>query len=371
MGCCASQTAHADVEHPASQALFAEATKAKCKRCEEQAKVISELSQTIDELRSTLDKLESHDPELATLECRLVSGDFLANIHLNALEPCSTLIEKLTAELASNGTRQCFKLLIFEKEVRGDKLLSEYGVTPGAHVNVTVVMVQLTTGLVSLSLVHPVPGTNGRVQAYLDDVTDGGGWLLFWCYAHQGGTNPDLVPGKLPTDPEAGFSHASFLTLEHALGTQLQSSDVAEVRFYARSSGHNRVMHFKTANRGVAKMVAGEAGDASGFGTCAVSGAAGWWQGDNWSALEGHSAKLPRSGNGWWGSFGHFFVFEAGVRTWAIKGSGYRWEVDDHVAHRECAGPVANADGYDGTSRTTLHQIWVRFHPHVLTMSPA
>jgi len=298
----------------------------------------------------------------------------IAELKMKVFESCSMLIEKLAAELASNDPRQNLKLLIFEKEVDPAKLLAEQGVKPGAHVTVTVVVIQLTTGLVSLS---PGPksqiasASNGRVQAYLDDVTDGGGWLLFWCYAHQGGTNPDLVPNKLPTDPAAGFSHASFPSLKQALGLELRSDDVAEVRFYARSSGHNRVIHFKTANRGVAKMVAGEAGDAAGFNTCAGSGAAGWWQGNNWTALEGHSANLPRSGNGWWGSFGHFFVYEGGVRTWAIKGSGFRWEVDDHVANREGAGPVANADGYDGTSRTTLHQIWVRFHPNVLTINSA
>jgi hypothetical protein len=307
------------------------------------------------------------DSPLAFVECQHMSGEVLMKISIGAQEPASALVQRIVAGMESNGPSPRLRLLLSDKEMEPDLPLSEQGVTAGAHVVVTVVVIQAMKGSVMLSPGTKFGSASGRVQAYLDDETNGGKWILMWCYAHEGGTNPDLVPNKLPADPEKGFSHANFQCLSAGFGAQLKCEDVQEVRFYARSSGHNRVMHFKTGNLGVKRMVAGEAGDAAGFNTCAASGAGGWWQGNNWTALDGHSATLPRSGNGWWGSFGHFFVYEAGVRTWAIKGSGYRWEVDDHVAHRECAGPVANADGYDGTSRTTLHQIWVRFNDDAVT----
>jgi len=202
-----------------------------------------------------------------------------------------------------------------------------------------------------------------ELPVVVDDETDGGGWALLWCYAHKGGTNPELVPGTPPTSATDGFSHCTLKDLNRLYGTALRTDQIDEVRFFAKTSGHGRVMHFKSRDRGLVAMAAGDHGDPKEFNSGQGSGAGGWWGGGRWTALPGHTARLPAAGNGWWGSFSHYLVYQGGVRTWAIRGSGYRWEVDDHVAHKEGAGAEANREGYDGMSRTTLHQIWVRFAP--------
>jgi len=168
-------------------------------------------------------------------------------------------------------------------------------------------------------------------------------------------------------DTKRAFSHANVTDLGNLLGEELLSSHVKEVRFYAKSSGHSRVIHFKSANLGLCQLVATEDGTQFQAARAVSSTAQGWWsrkhQDDGWTPLSGHNAFSPDSANGWHGSLSHYLYYEGGSRTWAIKGSGFRWEVDDHVAHREGAGPRANKEGFDGMSRTTLHQIWVRFHP--------
>lgn len=207
--------------------------------------------------------------------------------------------------------------------------------------------------------------TERSCAVVVDDATDGGDWVLLWCYAHEGGTNPDLVSGKLPTSPD-GFSHATVTHLGRELGVDLTAAHVKEVRFYAHSSGHERVIHFKSANRGLCELVAEK--DGAQFNVAAGGAAQGWWtkkhRADGWTPLSGHTAHTPDAANGWWGSLSHYLYYEGGSRTWAIKGSGFRWEVDDHVAGKEGAGPRANAEGYDGMSRSTLHQVWVKFEEH-------
>ena len=77
----------------------------------------------------------------------------------------------------------------------------------------------------------PTVATSARILAVdgtislpvvVDDVTDGGRWVLLWCYDHLGGTNPALVPGVLPMDNASAasgcFSHAHVRDLRQALG---------------------------------------------------------------------------------------------------------------------------------------------------------
>ena len=47
-----------------------------------------------------------------------------------------------------------------------------------------------------------------------------------WAYAHEGGTNPPLVPNSLPTSPTAGFSHMLVEELGAALGVSLDYNDI-------------------------------------------------------------------------------------------------------------------------------------------------
>jgi len=352
---CSTSTDNARIQHLEQQLQAKE---------KELSKANSEIKQHNRTIQSLSEALAAKTDN-AVFECRHISGQLIAEIRLSIFAMASELFQRVQEALGNEMSGSTIELLREEQRLARDRPLFEQGCAEDI-VNISVLIRdKASTGLVAVSLGNQ---SNGKVTAFVDCEVDGGDWVLLWAYAHQGGTNPDLVGGKLPLDPNTGFSHASLHDLQASLGGKIGSSDIRDVRFYARSSGHNRIIHFKTGNRGIAKIVAGEVGDAAGFNAVRIGEADNWWRKD-WTALEGHTAHLPASGNGWWGSMSNFFVYEAGVRTWAIKGSGYRWEVDDHVANRECAGSQANQEGYDGTSRTTLHQVWVRFQNDAIQIS--
>ena len=67
---------------------------------------------------------------------------------------------------------------------------------------------------------------------------DRDGWLLLLAYNHVGGESKAQVPRTAPLSPTEGYSHIWI----NDLG--LAASDVDSVRFYCKTSGHSRVMHF-------------------------------------------------------------------------------------------------------------------------------
>ena len=168
-------------------------------------------------------------------------------------------------------------------------------------------------------------------------VVDKNGWVLILAYNHKKGTKPNLVPNKFPTSPNTGklggrnFSHSYVNKIKG-----VKQSDIMEVRFYARTSHHNRIIHFKTSNPNV-KRIAWD-GHRGGYDAS--------WFNKGFTKLAGHTAYLPGAATPYGhkppgGLTDHLF-YKAGNYHWNI-GSHGRWEVDDY-----------------GGNHNTLHEVWVK-----------
>ena len=94
---------------------------------------------------------------------------------------------------------------------------------------------------------------NGAFQADVD-VAEGGAWILIGQYFHKGGTNPNLtvlaagadfpVRSTAPLGTDEGAITAKWGHAGNAAMAQF-TGDV-ELRFYGVTSGHGRIIHFKT-----------------------------------------------------------------------------------------------------------------------------
>ena len=155
--------------------------------------------------------------------------------------------------------------------------------------------------------------------------TDGGGWTLVLNYLHREDTNPDLhirldsLPlagaSELGTD-ESGTAHWG-----HASNSMLSRVDPLELRFYAVSSAHERVIHFKSDDGTCVEYVA------TGDGHCRNLAS-------DFTALAGHTANLPAEIDAGYDdennyAMTNFTFYRSGAYHWGIRGRGSRWEVDD------------------------------------------
>ena len=173
-----------------------------------------------------------------------------------------------------------------------------------------------------------------------DMATDSGGWTLVLNYLHQGGSNPALTvkSDSLPLLGSTALGNdesGSSLFWGHVSNALLDEFTFSEIRFFGRSSGHPRVIHFKTDHSGTINYFKSGSGTMDGFIA---------------NILGGHTASLPATANSFSSNQGDFAMTEAPFSEdanafWNMRGSELRWEADDD------SGGFAN---------DTLHRIWIR-----------
>jgi len=214
-------------------------------------------------------------------------------------------------------------------------------------------------------------GSSREIDAFISgDSGDGGEWLLLYSYSRIRNTDPQLKPGVLPTAMYGndGGSHAHVCELGG-----FEKADIAEVRFFACTSGHGSVVHFKTSNPTV-RSIAWD-------GNQNANRPEDWNKG--FTKLEGHTSKLPGSASSSFrtrnGGFWNFPFYRAGAHHWSIKGVGMEnqgraggkydaggWNVGDSIGNSR-GGTRWEVDdgpkGGPGTQHDTVHLVWVRMVP--------
>ena len=157
--------------------------------------------------------------------------------------------------------------------------------------------------------------------------------MLFFSYNHIAGQNIARNPNALPTDELNGYSH-------RYLGNMMYSAnDIQDLRFYCQSTGHGRIIDFKTSNANIKTMVV--------TGNAAVNALGNWNSG--FTPLPGHTGILPAAADsvlaGPSDVLSDFPFFKSAANHWGVGGLGNRWECDDYP---------------NDQSLGTRHNIWVR-----------
>jgi hypothetical protein len=174
---------------------------------------------------------------------------------------------------------------------------------------------------------------------------DDDGWLLLLAYNHLATDESIFTSGKPPQSPTEGNSHVWL----NDLG--LTANDVESVRFYCKTSKHNRVVHFSVNNDWIKSVVT--TGSASG-------NSASYWTSGN-TKFGDHTAYIPDEANYFSTTDLLSWPFYKGYYYhWSIGGldtyEGNRWECDDMVGRNSLGD--------------TTHQIWFKRSPPSSPPSP-
>ena len=184
-------------------------------------------------------------------------------------------------------------------------------------------------------------------QGVLDNDTDGGGWLMVLNYVHLAGDNSDLTIRN--TDlPLLDSSTLPLLPADNEAGTQFwghmgnalaNAIDFDEMRFYGITTGHNRVIDFRTSfANGINYVKTGTGSFANLF------------RPENHILGANHTATIiPQGAGNVFVNQGNlaltnFPFWASGNAHWGIRGAGARWEVDDSAVN----------------GHSTIHRVWVR-----------
>ncbi|CAL6304392.1 unnamed protein product [Bathycoccus prasinos] len=164
---------------------------------------------------------------------------------------------------------------------------------------------------------------------------DDDGWLLLLAYNHLATDESIFTSGKPPQSPTEGNSHVWL----NDLG--LTANDVESVRFYCKTSKHNRVVHFSVNNDWIKSVVT--TGSASG-------NSESYWTSGN-TKFGDHTAYIPDEANYFSTTDLLSWPFYKGYYYhWSIGGldtyEGNRWECDDMVGRNSLGD--------------TTHQIWFK-----------
>ena len=183
-------------------------------------------------------------------------------------------------------------------------------------------------------------------QGTVDNVYQGGGWLLVLNYVHQAGTNPNLqvrntdLPLLDLASPGLGDNQAGTPYWGHIGNTLAAAIDFEEMRFIGVTSRDtNDYLHFATDYTNAVNYVKTGLGSFSGINNPS-----------NYTLLTSHAASLPQNAPDFYIHKGDYALTEfpfwrSGDGTWGIRGDGHRWEVDD----------VNTTNAYN-----TVHQVFVR-----------
>lgn len=178
--------------------------------------------------------------------------------------------------------------------------------------------------------VYTIAPAKTKLKVYCDMATDGGGWTLVLAYSHVGKSSDSLVLG-VPLDPATGHAHMSNAMMQ-------KLAPYTETRFHCTTSGHSRILDFKTGALGALGYIKnGGANDP------------GYWN-VGFTPLGNHSANLPAAANFGYSGQGDNAMIEypfywGGASHWSVGADGYRWECDDFIGSGD---------------NSTLHQVWVR-----------